>query len=133
MATQQIEFRPTAAFAGTPLPDITTIKAVDGEQSNSSVIVDNKYVIKILRRISPGIHPEIEVGRFLTDIAHFQNAPALLGSVELVEGESRSALVVVHAFVENQGDAWSVTAASLDRLIDEQRLAPNEIVAELAG
>ena len=98
-----------------PLPEIKTVKAVEREQSNSSVIVDNKYVIKILRRITPGIHPEVEVGRFLADVAHFQNAPALLGTVELLEGENRSALAVVHAFVENQGDAWTVTSASLDR------------------
>ena len=51
------------------------------------MIVDNKYVVKILRRITAGIHPEIEVGRFLADVAHFQNAPTLLGSVELVEGD----------------------------------------------
>ncbi|MEI9805802.1 MAG: hypothetical protein WDN48_17125 [Pseudolabrys sp.] len=61
---------------------------------------------------------------------HFANAPALLGTVELVEGENRSALAVVHAFIDNQGDAWTITGASLDRLIDEQRLLPNEAVAE---
>jgi len=113
---QQIEFRPTTPFAGEPLPEIKSIHAVDREQSNSSVIVDNRYVVKILRRI--------------TDVAHFQNAPALLGSVELVEGENRSALAVVHAFVENQGDAWGITAASLDRLIEEQRLTAVEAIAE---
>jgi maltose alpha-D-glucosyltransferase/alpha-amylase len=36
----------------------------------------------------------------------------------------------VHAFIENQGDAWGVTGASLDRLIDEQRLVPDEIAAD---
>ena len=82
------------------------------------------------RRITPGVHPEIEVGRFLADVANFQNAPALLGTMELVEGENRSALAVVHAFIENQGDAWSVTGASLDRLIDEQRLLPTGEVTE---
>ncbi len=128
----KIEFRPTAAFSGTPLPEITTIKAIDREQSNSSIIVDNKFVVKLLRRISSGTHPEIEVGRFLTDVAQFQNAPALLGSVELVEGEDRSALVVMHSFVENQGDAWSVTVASLDRLIDELRVAPTQALIETA-
>ncbi|MGB8895812.1 MAG: maltose alpha-D-glucosyltransferase [Pseudolabrys sp.] len=127
---QKIEFRPTSAFGGAPPPDIKTIRAVDREQSNSSVIVDNQFVIKILRRITPGIHPEFEVGRFLADVAHFKNAPALLGTVELVEGESRTALAAVHAFVENQGDAWGVTGASLDRLIDEQRLLPDEAAAE---
>jgi maltose alpha-D-glucosyltransferase / alpha-amylase len=92
----KIEFRPTAAFAANPLPEINNITAVSREQSNSSVIVDNIFVIKVLRRITAGVHPEIEVGRFLADIAHFQNAPLLLGSVELMEGSTGSALAVVH-------------------------------------
>jgi maltose alpha-D-glucosyltransferase/alpha-amylase len=128
--SHRIEFRPTKAFASQPLPEIETVKAVEREQSNSSVIVDNKFVVKILRRITPGIHPEVEIGRFLADVAHFQNAPLLLGSVELVDGENRSALAVVNAFVENQGDAWSITSASLDRWIEEQRLMPDEAAAE---
>jgi maltose alpha-D-glucosyltransferase / alpha-amylase len=127
---QKIEFCPTSAIAGTPIEDIKTVAAIGGEQSNSSVMVDNKYVIKLLRRVAPGIHPEIEVGRFLADVAQFKNTPALLGTVELVEAENRSALAVVHAFIQNQGDAWTVTGASLDRLIDEQRLLPNDAVAE---
>ncbi len=94
------------------------------------MIVDSKYVVKILRHITAGIHPEIEVGRFLADVAHFQNAPTLLGSVELLEHENRSALAVVHAFIENQGDAWSITSASLDRFIDEQRLLPGDEISD---
>jgi maltose alpha-D-glucosyltransferase/alpha-amylase len=125
----KIEFRPTSAFHAPP-PQIKSITAIGREQSNSSVIVDNQYVIKVLRRVTPGLHPEFEVGRFLVDVAHFGNAPALLGTVELIEGESRTALVAVHAFTENQGDAWGVTSASLDRLIDEQRLVPDEIAAD---
>jgi maltose alpha-D-glucosyltransferase/alpha-amylase len=128
---QRLEFRPTAVFEASPLSPVGSINAVDREQSNSSVIVDDKYVVKILRRISAGVHPEIEVGRFLADVAHFKNAPTLLGSVELVEAGSRSALAVVHAFVENQGDAWSVTAAALDRLIDEHRLLTPETPSPL--
>jgi maltose alpha-D-glucosyltransferase/alpha-amylase len=54
----------------------------------------------------------------------------LLGSLELIEGDRRSALAVVHSFIENQGDAWTVTAAALDRLIDEQRLLPAESAFE---
>ena len=128
--TQKIEFRATTNFALTPLPEIKSVNAIDREQSNSSAIVEGKYVVKILRRITPGVHPEIEVGRFLVDVAHFQNAPALLGSVELIEGENRSALAVVHAFVENQGDAWGVTSASLDRFVEEQRLLPGDAITE---
>ncbi len=127
---QKLKFRPTATFAGTPLPDIKTVAAVERDQSNSSVVVDGKYIVKIFRRVASGIHPEIEIGRFLVDVAHFQNVPALLGSVELAEGDTHTALAVVHDFVQNQGDAWSVTSAALDRFIDEQRLLPDETAAE---
>src|SRR5262249_34701334 len=117
------------AFEGQP-PEIKAIHAIDREQSNSSVVVDNKYVGKVLRRVTPGIHPEFERGRFLVDVAHFKNVPALLGTVELVEGDSRTALAAVHDFIQNQGDAWGVTGASLDRLIDEQRMMPDEIASD---
>ncbi|MGB9412027.1 MAG: maltose alpha-D-glucosyltransferase [Pseudolabrys sp.] len=126
---KRIEFRPTSAFAG-PLSKIKSISAIDREQSNSSVIVDNQYVVKVLRKVTAGIHPEFEIGRFLADVAHFNNAPALLGTVELVEGKTRTALAIVHAFIQNQGDAWGVTGASLDRLIDEQRMLPDEVAAD---
>ena len=128
--THQLQFRPTAAYASQPMPEIKTVKAIDGEQSNSSVIVNSEYVIKILRRIQPGTHSEIEIGRFLTDETAFENAPALLGSVELVEGQDTSVLAVVHAFVENQGDAWSLVLASLERLIDAQQLNLAEPIEE---
>ena len=79
-AAQRLEFRPTAAFAASALAKLRRSRPSSGEQSNTSVIADSKYVVKILRRITAGIHPEIEVGRFLADVAHFENAPTLLGS-----------------------------------------------------
>ena len=54
--------------------------------------MDNDYVVKIYRKLEAGINPEIEIGRFLTEVAGFANSPALLGSVELVEGDSSSAI-----------------------------------------
>jgi maltose alpha-D-glucosyltransferase/alpha-amylase len=126
----RIEFRPTASFASEAPAEIKDVTAIAREQTNSSVIVDNRYVVKVLRRITHGIHPEIEVGRFLADVAHFENAPRLLGSVELVENKERSALAVVHAYIQNQGDAWSVTSNALDRLVEEQRLTAAETIAD---
>jgi maltose alpha-D-glucosyltransferase/alpha-amylase len=118
----RLEFRPTSKFSDRPVKTPEHIRAVETEQSNSTALVDNDYVVKVYRRLEPGINPEIEIGRFLTEVAGFTNTPALLGSVELVEGDSKSAIAIVHAFVENQGDAWTVTSAYLDRFVDEQRL-----------
>src|SRR5581483_8242083 len=60
----------------------------------------------------------------------FENTASLLGTVELAQGDERSAVAVVHAFVENQGDAWSVTGAYLDRFVEEQRLLTPESPSE---
>jgi len=118
----RLEFRPTSKFADRPIRQPERIRAVENERSNSTSMIDNDYAVKIYRKLSVGIYPEIEMGRFLTEVAGFANTPALLGSVELVEGEQRSAIGVVHEFIENQGDGWSVTSAYLDRFVDEQRL-----------
>jgi maltose alpha-D-glucosyltransferase / alpha-amylase len=64
-------------------------------------------------------------------VAGFANTPALLGSAEVVEGgDKRGAIATVHAFVLNQGDGWSVSAAYLDRFIDKLRLLAREKAAE---
>ncbi len=118
----RLEFRPTSRFTDKPIKQPQRIRAVETEQSNSTALVDEDYVVKIYRKLEPGINPEIEMGRFLTDVAGFANTPALLGTVELVEGEKRSAIGIVHAFVTNQGEAWTVTSAYLDRFVEEQRL-----------
>jgi maltose alpha-D-glucosyltransferase / alpha-amylase len=118
----RLEFKPTSRFTDQPIRQPERIRAVDTEQSNSTALVDDDYVVKIYRKLEAGINPEIEMGRFLTEVAGFANTPALLGSVELVEGNKSSAIGIVHAFVINQGDAWTVTAAYLDRFVEEQRL-----------
>jgi maltose alpha-D-glucosyltransferase/alpha-amylase len=118
----RLEFRPTSKFSDKPVKQPEHIRAVETEQSNSTALVDNDYVVKVYRKLESGINPEVEMGRFLTEVAGFANTPALLGSVELVEGDKKSAVAIVHAFVENQGDAWTVTSAYLDRYVEEQRL-----------
>jgi len=122
----RLTFRPTGVFRGMPSPTIEVAQPVSREQSNTTVVVDTSYVVKLFRRIKPGIHPEEEMGRFLTDVAGYQHTPALLGTIELGEGGETSALAVVHQFVENQGDAWSVSNGYLDRFIDDQRVLTAE-------
>jgi maltose alpha-D-glucosyltransferase/alpha-amylase len=124
--TRRLEFRATREFADEIPAPIANVRAVDAEQSNTTALVGNDYVVKLFRRLEPGINPEIELGRYLTETVQFPNTPALLGAVELEEDESRTAVAVVHRFVENQGDAWAVTNAYLDRFVDEQRLLTAE-------
>jgi maltose alpha-D-glucosyltransferase/alpha-amylase len=125
---RELAFRRTSAFE--TMHEVRSVKVVGAEQSNTSVIAEGKYVVKLLRKVTPGIHPEIEIGRFFIEQAPFANAPRLLGSVELIEGSQSSALAVVHEFIQNQGDAWSFISQSLDRLIAEQQLLPSDTISE---
>ncbi len=130
----RLEFRPTKKLTDKPQHKLENIRAVETEQSNSTALVDNDYVVKIYRKLQPGINPEIEVGHFLTEIAGFANSPALYGSIELIEGDTRSAIAIVHAFVQNQGDAWTVSSGYLDRFVEKERLItgddPHEMIED---
>src|SRR5262249_56179806 len=82
---RRIEFAPTASFSkDRPLP-IQGVRAVDTEQSNTTVLVGTDYVVKLFRRLDPGLNPEIEVGHFLTETAPFSHPPPLLPPVALEE------------------------------------------------
>ncbi len=123
---RRLEFRPAAGLAQRAAELTQDVRAVDTEQSNTTVLVGSAYVVKLFRRPEPGINPEVEISRFLTETVAFPNAPRFLGSVELEENGTRSAVAVVHGFVEHQGDAWTVTSAYLDRFVEEQRLLTAE-------
>jgi maltose alpha-D-glucosyltransferase/alpha-amylase len=126
----RLEFKPTARLARDRQIAIHNVRVVDTEQSNTTVLVGSEYVVKLFRRLEPGINPEIEVGRFLTETATFPHTPALLGSVELESHGAHSAVAVVHEFVENQGDAWTVTNGYLDRFVEDQRLLTAEVAED---
>jgi maltose alpha-D-glucosyltransferase/alpha-amylase len=116
-------FLPTERFLTTEPEPIQSVRGISTEQSNSTSLVDDRYVVKMYRKMEKGVNPEVEMGRFLTDVAGFANTPALFGSVELNDSTNTSAVAIVHAYVENQGDTWSVTSAALDRYVDHQRVA----------
>ncbi len=118
----KLDFIPANQISKIPDETVQTVRSVQTEQSNTTALVDDTYVVKIYRKLENGLNPEVEVGRFLTDIAGFANTPALLGTIELTGPNTRSAAGIVHAFVENQGDAWTVTAAALDRFVEGFRL-----------
>jgi maltose alpha-D-glucosyltransferase/alpha-amylase len=115
--------RPTAAFD--EFRDVTadSTRRLGVEQSNSSLLIDDRVIVKLYRRLQAGVHPEVEIGRFLTDVAHFTRTPRLLGSVEMLAGDgSVTAIALVQEFIRNQGDGWALTLDHLDRALNERGL-----------
>jgi maltose alpha-D-glucosyltransferase/alpha-amylase len=100
------EFRPLLPDAETP-PRGRILKA---EQSNTSILYGDRLILKFYRSVEEGINPDLEIGRFLTEVAHFRHTPSVAGWLEYRSEESRSTtLGILQAFVANQGDAWTCT------------------------
>jgi maltose alpha-D-glucosyltransferase/alpha-amylase len=118
----RLEFKATPKLSGVPAKTISSVKTIETGHLSTTLHVDDRYVVKLQRRLEAGVDPEIEIGSFLTGVAGFSHTPALLGTVKLVHDGHRTAVASVHEFVQNQGDAWAVTSAYLDRFIDEQRV-----------
>jgi maltose alpha-D-glucosyltransferase/alpha-amylase len=78
-------------------------KVGSAEQSNTSIIVGENAIVKLFRMLKPGIHPDVEVTRFLTTRAGFANTPRLLSSAKL--GDSTAAMM--QEFIPGSRDAWS--------------------------
>src|SRR5260370_9794155 len=59
-AGRRLEFRPTRAFALSPLPAIEATRAVRTEQSNTTAMADSAFVSKLYRRLDPHTHSDVE-------------------------------------------------------------------------
>ena len=118
-----MRFRWTPIFDRVPAPERLVVRRLGGEQSNSSVLFEDYAMLKIYRRLQPGPHPEIEMGRFLVERAGFANTPPLLATIELElpgeGGAETSAVGVLFGFVRNQGDGWTLALDYLLRYLDD--------------
>ena len=85
-------------------------KMMGVEQSNTSLIVGKKIMLKIYRRVAYGENPEIVTSAFLTETAKFENTPAFLGKAELTTADGKVlGIGILQAFVANDGDGWGYT------------------------
>jgi len=128
----RIRFKPTSALADYSDPDPSEIKRLSAEQSNTSIAMGEHLILKLYRRLQPGIHPEVEVGRFLTEVANYANTPPLLGSIEYVAPDGTpTAIGILQRFLRNQGDAWSWSIDTLKRELDTAALVTDQEAASL--
>ncbi len=85
------------------------------EQSNTSIVYNEKYVLKFFRRIYADKNPDYEMSRFLSEKKDFKNTPKFLGSINIVDSEnSHITIALMQEMVPNQGDAWEYMLKELD-------------------
>jgi maltose alpha-D-glucosyltransferase/alpha-amylase len=122
-----IRFAPTEVFRRIAGEDLATLAVgpLQAQSTNTSVTLSERLFLKCYRNLRPGVNPELEVGRFLTETAEFGNCVPVAGAVEyLSEGKEPVTLALLQAYVPNQGDGWSYTQEYLRRWLETQRGAP---------
>lgn len=119
----RVVFTPTEAMNDVQVSADCAARPLTLEQSNSSAQVGDEMIFKLYRRQARGIHPEVEIGTFLTDVAKFANVPPLLGSVEWIEPDGTpNALGILQGMIVNQGDGWAYTLDFLGRHLETRFL-----------
>ncbi len=114
-----LQFRATARMASLELAEAPEIHRLSAEQSNSSLVVDDAAVLKIIRHVVAGVHPESEMTGYLTEHG-FANIAPLFGEVVRVAADGTPhTLMIVQGFVRNQGDGWGWTLDFLARTVEE--------------
>lgn len=118
------------------VPPRARISVVGTEQSNSSIVVEQTAILKLYRRVERGIHPELEMSRFLSADAGFKNTPALFGELRFEDPTGATTAGILQEYLSRAVDAWNAAlersrayfAAPKDRtpanefLIDAERL-----------
>ena len=129
----EINFLPTPRLATHhSFPD-ADIRRLSAEQSNSSLVFGDSIVLKFVRHIVPGVHPEGEMLRFLTEHSFANTAPLLGEVVRIAADGAVSTLALAEGFIANQGDGWTWTLDFLDRAVGEMAVTGDQLEAQEDG
>ncbi len=132
----RLVFRATGAFAALAGADAASlpVSRPSAASSNTVVTFGERLFLKGYRNLRPGVNPELEVGRFLTEVANFQHCVPVAGSLEHVGADGTpTTLALVQAYVPNQGDGWEYTLGYLERFLDAYRGDPDAVPDDVHG
>ncbi|SEC80653.1 maltokinase [Nocardioides exalbidus] len=108
-----------------------------GEQSNSSVAFGDDALMKVFRKVTPGVNPDIAIHQVLTE-AGSTHVAALYGWLDLVDDESDGTdatiqLAMLQQFLRTASDGWDLALASVRNLYAEADLHADEVGGDFAS
>jgi maltose alpha-D-glucosyltransferase/alpha-amylase len=103
----RLDGRASTAFLAQRLGPPLASRVGSAEQSNTSILYGDKLILKMFRRLQAGENPDVEIGRFLTEVAHFPCIAPFLGEIAVTNASGeKTTVAMLQGLVANQGDGW---------------------------
>jgi maltose alpha-D-glucosyltransferase / alpha-amylase len=103
----RLDARASECFSGEQMIHLLPSRVGSAEQSNTSILYGDKLILKLFRRLQPGENPDVEIGRFLTEAAHFPRIAPFLGEIAVTSASGeKTTVAMLQGLVLNQGDGW---------------------------
>ena len=130
-----VRFHLDPSAPGVPLGAHSIV--LGGEQSNTSLVFGDAAILKVFRRLTPGLNPDIELTTALSR-AGSTHVAAPLGWVEggwddPGRGAVEGSLAILQQFLRNAADGWEQALASVRDLLAEGDLHADEVGGDFAG
>lgn len=100
--------------AHTDIPRGLVGRVLNAEQSNSSLVYGDRFILKLFRRVVPGVNPDLELPQALAT-EHCTRVPAPVAWLEADGGEDPLVLGVLQPFLPDSEDGWALALRSLAR------------------
>ena len=114
------------------VPQRVSSLVLTGEQSNTSLVYDDAAIMKVFRRLQPGVNPDIEIHAALGELGA-RHVARLLGSVDGDIDGQHYALAMVQEFLTTATDGWELAKTSVRDLMAERDLHAEEAGGDFAG
>ena len=95
-------FEPGVVLPGL-LPGTVDQRPIGVDQSNTTIVISDRLALKLYRRLEPGPHPDIEIGRYLTESATVAFVPAYAGCIRWRD----TAIGMLQAYVPKAEEGWA--------------------------
>jgi maltokinase len=118
-----------------PIPEGVPGDIVSTEQSNTSLVYGSEAILKLFRRLEPGLNPDVEVHDALRKTENPHIAP-LLGHIEIDDPDPSvepATVAMLQTFVPNASDGWRLATASVRDLYAEGDLHADEVGGDFAA
>ncbi len=101
------------------------VRRGSAEQSNTSILFGDRFIMKLFRHPQAGVNPDCEIGKYLTEKIGFERIPAFGGSIEYLRSEGEPiTIAMLQGLVQNEGDGWKWTLDELDRYYEASAPLP---------